>query len=516
MLCNETEKRIKKLLENRGKIKLDIGCGKKKASPKHIGIDKSPLPCVDIKLDLEKAILPFNNNSVDEIVASHSLEHISNYLQLVNEMWRTLKPGGNLLVRVPHYKWEGAYTDPTHVRRFTRKSFHFFDKRKVLFNETGWYLSHARFYINEIIETEQEIFYDLSAQKKTILLVAPRNSIHTKRWKTYLSSISHKVNVASRLGKGIADFELGRKGFEKEKQIDKMPEVLEEILSNNNFDVVHAHYATQYGHILKSVPETTRKILSVWGEDVLDDAKNNSKCAKRLMEGLENADYITTTSEQMRLILNENYGVDITKIWVIPWGYTNNFFPMDKVDKTRLRKMGIFQEGKLILSGRVCRPQNNIEKIIDGFNVSSVDGSLVILTGDLSDKGYTKSLQYQNRNNPKIKFLPPLKERELSLLYNKAIVTISIPYVDQLSTTILESLACGTPVICSNIPVYRERIVDGENGLMVNPDNAQEVAKAIKNICCRNNMKEASIKSVENDSWLKNSKDMLKVYDAPK
>ena len=507
--------KIKKMVEGREIIKLDVGCGPRKASPEHIGIDRSTMPWVDLNLDLEEGKLPFENNSVDEIVASHSLEHISNYLPLVNEMWRVLKQGGKLLVSVPHYQWEGSITDPTHVRRFTRKSFHFFDKRKVLFKETGWYLSPARFNINEIIETEQEIKYDLTAQKKNILLVAPRNSIHTKRWKNYLSSTSHNVQVASRLNQGVADFGLGLEGLNKEDQIDNMPKVLEELLSMNHFDVVHAHYSTNYGHVLRSVPKETRKVLSVWGEDVLNEANKNEKCKKRLSEGINCSDHITTTSEHMREHLHKQYGVNKEKIWVIPWGYTNNFYKRDKNDNERLKQLGIEKDENIILSGRVCRSQNNIGKIINGFNESGIDSSLIILTGDLADEGYYQLLKSQTKHNPKIKFLPTVNEMDLSLLYNKALATVSIPYVDQLSTTVLESLACGTPVICSDIPVYHERITHDENGLIVNPNSKEQLARAIKKIYNIKNMEEASIKSVENDSWSKNAIDMLKVYDAP-
>jgi predicted SAM-dependent methyltransferase len=324
-------KKIKDLIKNKREVKLDIGCGFRRTSEDYIGIDKVLMPGVDIRCDLEKEKLPFENNSVDEINVSHFLEHISNnnYINVISEMWRTLKPEGKLLVKVPHYKHGSAYTDPTHIRKFTRQSFNFFDERKVLYKETGWYLSHARFKINNIKESEKEIFYDLTSKKKRILLVAPRNSVHTKRWKEYLLSTSHDVKVASRLLEVVADFGLGKVGLDKEKQIEKMPEALENILSENNFDVVQTHYSTKYGHVLKSVPKNIRKILSVWGEDVLDEAKNNSLCKARLIKGLDYANYITTTSEYMSNFLQEKYNVDKNKLWVIPWGYGDEFFAKD-------------------------------------------------------------------------------------------------------------------------------------------------------------------------------------------
>jgi len=499
-------------------IKIDLGCGPRKKSNKHIGIDIASMPGVDMTLDLEKGKLPFENNSVDEVVASHCLEHIVNYMPLINEVWRVLKPEGRFEVKVPHYLHESAHTDPTHIRRFTPKSFDFFDESKILFKESGWYLSPARFQISNISDNGKEIAYDLRTKKKNILLVGPRNSIHMGRWKNYLNSTSHNVNVASRQMGEHADYQLGYGEQSREDQLDDLPSRLGELLTSHNFDVVHAHFSTRYGHVLNAVPSGTRKVLSVWGEDVLDEANSDNKCREKLIAGIDSADYITTTSMHMQDILVREHGVDKKNIWVIPWGYTENFFPRDVAsDHKRLSELGIGSREKIFLSARVCRPNNNIKQLIDGFIDSRVDGKLAVLTGNLQDKTYRERLEAKVSKNENVIFLPTVNEQDLSLLYNKAEATISLPYVDQLSTTVLESLACGTPIVGSRIPVYQERITDGVNGYFVNPDNIAEISKAIRSASeSKEKMRAAAIDSVKNDSWLKNANEMLKVYDIPK
>ena len=317
---------LESLLFGREKIKLDLGCGPRKISPDFIGIDNSKMPGVDLRLNLENAILPFENNSVDYIFASHVLEHIQNYVPLVEELWRIMKPGGKLEVVVPHYKHECAFTDPTHVRFFTRKSFHLFDSRKVPFRETGWYMSHARFLVNEVVEKEREICYSLSAQKKQVLLVGPSTSIHMRRWIDYISGKSHFVTLASRLKKGIAEIQLGEGGLNRQEQIENMPRLLERVLASRNPDVVHVNFATRYGHLLSVVPKSTRRILSVWGEDVLQEAVSDKNSKDRLISGLNNSDFVTTTSDHMAEVLEKQYGVDRRRIWTIPWGYNSDIF----------------------------------------------------------------------------------------------------------------------------------------------------------------------------------------------
>jgi len=501
----------------KGRIEFELGCGLMKQSDKNSIRNISSMRGVDLISNLEKGNIPFENNSVEGVILSHCLEYIPNYIPLINEIWRILKPDGKFLVKVSNYPpKEGNIVSPF-VKKFDRKSFHFFDESKILYRERGWYLSPARFKIQKVVGDDKEISYDMVAKKKKILLVAPRNSIHTNRWKIYLNSTSHHISLASRLQGKNVDFLLGDPTQEKGFQIDNMPLSLEKILEEQSFDVVHAHYSTRYGHVLKSVPNKIRKILSVWGEDVLEEAQSDKECKRRLIIGLENANFVTTTSKHMKKTLIERYGINEKNIWVIPWGYTEKFFQKDFTPyKKRLMELGIPSEGHIFLSGRVCRPQNNIEQLIEGYCKSEVGGLLVVLTGDLQNEEYKKKLEKSVKNNKNILFLPLLSEEDLSLVYNRSDVTLSLPYVDQLSTTVLESLACGTPIICSKIPVYTERIKQGINGQYVDPDNISEISEAIKIASCsKQKMQNAAIDSVKDDSWNANSKDILKVYDIP-
>ena len=86
---------------------LDIGCNGKKYKGKDddivIGLDIQKFPEVDILHDLEKAPLPFEDESFDMVYSSHNLEHINNRVQLLDEIWRILKTGGIFKCIIPHH-----------------------------------------------------------------------------------------------------------------------------------------------------------------------------------------------------------------------------------------------------------------------------------------------------------------------------------------------------------------------------------------------------------------------------
>lgn len=104
-----------KSIEQR-KTKLNIGCGKD-IREGYLNCDYIKAPGVDLVFDISKEKIPLPDNSVDEILCSHVLEHIHDWhLNPMSEMHRVLKEGGILEIRVP-YGIEGL-NEAFHVRIF--------------------------------------------------------------------------------------------------------------------------------------------------------------------------------------------------------------------------------------------------------------------------------------------------------------------------------------------------------------------------------------------------------------
>lgn len=81
-------------------VKLNIGCGPE-AIDGYIGCDLLPGPYVDKVCSADK--LPFDDESVDEILAEHLIEHLTFYdfNKTMYEWTRVLKPGGVLILEFP-------------------------------------------------------------------------------------------------------------------------------------------------------------------------------------------------------------------------------------------------------------------------------------------------------------------------------------------------------------------------------------------------------------------------------
>lgn len=99
----------------RAPLVLDLGCGDTRQYPDNIGVDRRRTPSVAVQADVA-AGLPFRDGSVDRIFAVHVLEHLADFLPLVDECHRVLAPGGVLHVLSPWWRHVNAVADPTHVR----------------------------------------------------------------------------------------------------------------------------------------------------------------------------------------------------------------------------------------------------------------------------------------------------------------------------------------------------------------------------------------------------------------
>ena len=93
--------------------RLNLGCGEDKKEG-HINVDWQASVNPDVVHDLNALPYPFADNTFDSIKAFHVLEHLDKPFNIMKEMHRILKPGGQLLVKVPHFSRGFTHTEHCH------------------------------------------------------------------------------------------------------------------------------------------------------------------------------------------------------------------------------------------------------------------------------------------------------------------------------------------------------------------------------------------------------------------
>src|SRR5215475_1171820 len=106
---------------------LDLGSSDQPQSG-FLGVDVRELPRVSFIWDLTLFPWPFPSDCADQILASHLLEHIPPPVTLLfwDEMWRVLKPEGQLLAVTPHGQSYFYLQDPQHCSPYVEATFSYF------------------------------------------------------------------------------------------------------------------------------------------------------------------------------------------------------------------------------------------------------------------------------------------------------------------------------------------------------------------------------------------------------
>jgi hypothetical protein len=140
-------------------MRLNIGSGGGRFAG-FTNVDFDPLTKPDLCFNLEVAPWPLEENSVDQVVAHHILEHLGEgYFTCLKELYRVCVDGALIDIRVPHPRHDHFLNDPTHRRPITVDGMRLFDKKHNDFcREQGNRSSLLGYHFNvnfEVISHEQ-------------------------------------------------------------------------------------------------------------------------------------------------------------------------------------------------------------------------------------------------------------------------------------------------------------------------------------------------------------------------
>lgn len=137
--------------------RLDLACGNNKHEG-FLGVDIALAGTqADIICDLEKYPWPFEDNSIEEIFCSHYIEHTSDLIAFMNEVYRILKVGAKITIIAPYYSSVRCWQDPTHKRAISEMTFVYFTKEYLEHNGLEHYPIHADF-------IQENVSYDIEKE----------------------------------------------------------------------------------------------------------------------------------------------------------------------------------------------------------------------------------------------------------------------------------------------------------------------------------------------------------------
>ena len=180
----------------------------------------------------------------------------------------------------------------------------------------------------------------------------------------------------------------------------------------------------------------------------------------------------TTEKEKGELILHHDASPD--RVSVIPCGVNLELFqPVDK--EIARQRLGFDDDQVILFVGRI-EPLKGIDQLLRAMPYLQNDQKprLVIIGGDEYSQPEVERLQRLSRDlhiESSVTFLGVVKHEELPFFYSAANVCVVPSYYESFGMVALESIACGTPVVATDVGDLKNIIRQGETGYVVT-DNA--------------------------------------------
>jgi len=241
------------------------------------------------------------------------------------------------------------------------------------------------------------------------------------------------------------------------------------------------------------------------------------KILSRLVyKGVEKCDFIISISKSTKNAIMQHFGIPEDRIKVIYHGVDDIFKPLKQSDFEDIYgKYNLDRTSQYILHVGVDLPRKNFITLLKAFSKLIKKFNLkvkLIKIGKItkSTSKVIKSLNLQKY----IVILKSVPECDLVKFYNIADVFVFPSVQEGFGFPVLEAMACGTPVITSNISSLPE--VVGSAGIMLDPMDANGFARAIYVVLTNRSLKEEmgkkSLERARKFSWKKCAKKTLDTY----
>ena len=230
------------------------------------------------------------------------------------------------------------------------------------------------------------------------------------------------------------------------------------------------------------------------------------------------ADKIIAISNSTAKDLINEYGVDPEKIKVIYSGVLNKFKKIDSEDEiTKVREKYDLPKKFIFYLGTI-EPRKNICSIIDAFEILKRDFGFedyhLVIAGA---KGWLYKDIFKKMEKGQfskfIKYIEFVEDDDRPAMYNAAELLVYPSFFEGFGFQPLEAMACGTPVVSSNVSSIPEVVHDA--ALLIDPYNTRELYYAIREVLTNKNFREDLIwkgsNRVRNFSWQKTAHETLDV-----
>lgn len=213
--------------------------------------------------------------------------------------------------------------------------------------------------------------------------------------------------------------------------------------------------------------------------------------------------------------------IDPTKVFVTPWGVSDQFQPCHDLEKiTAVKHKYKIPDVQYLLCLSTLEPRKNIDGVIRAFREAIKQEKIydlaIVIAGSLGwqyEPIFREAHRFP-RLAPRIIFTGSVAEADLPILYSGALMFVYPSFYEGFGLPPLEAMRCGTPVITSNSSSLPE--VVGDAALLVDPRDETAIADRILQLYqspqLRTTLAQKSLQRAQDFSWKRCVDQTINVY----
>ena len=313
-------------------------------------------------------------------------------------------------------------------------------------------------------------------------------TVYVRRWRDDLPK-----RLAVEPGFEVVHIDAGDPNLSKEQLpgiVDEFADGVRAHLAIDPADVLHANYwlSGVAGHRLKHeldlpMVSTFHTLARVKAETGDVEPQNRIDAESDVIAC---SDIITANSVVELHELVRHYGADPSRIEIVPPGVDHAFFSPGSRRGAR-QALGLGDEPVLLFVGRI-QPLKGVDVAVEALSrLRDPRARMLIVGGSSGIEGDDHAAEVHDLIadrglDDRITMVPPQPHHVLSTYYRAADVTIVPSRSESFGLVALESAACGTPVVASDVGGLRTLVDHGRTGLRVPGRDPDDFAEAVERI----------------------------------
>jgi len=299
--------------------------------------------------------------------------------------------------------------------------------------------------------------------------------VYDRRFLEMLVARAYKPYLISYFGKnvvkvaGVENFHYDPKALFRFRGLRtvRIAQHLRQLLRRLKVDLLHSTWVPDHG-FFGALSGFHPTLSMPWGSDLLLKPKESAVARWKAWFTLRQADGITCDCEYIKDRAVEISNCSPDKIVVFPWGIDLNVF-RQQPDTSSVRHRLDWETNEILLMTRNFKSVYGIEYFIDALATVLRERPLAraILVGSGPLEEQLRERVTGHGLDGAVYFAGSVDERGMANYLNAADIYVTTSISDGTSCSMLEAMACGLPVVTSDVPSNLEWVKDGVNGYVV-------------------------------------------------